>query len=536
MQADIFTLNETLFNQRLNEEELHYRDTDTLFWHICRHIIDERTLLLVNRAHPNLLSLASLKYMLEERMHEVCQICAERFDATDESTGIIIPSIIVPCCGKRVHIPCFERNLSIGSGRCPNCRVIWTQPRFSTYASSHQFPDALAYIKWIDWRKRIDDILLADPIRAIVLLITALRGELADIVKEYALNKLFELTNTYYMPYTNKMRQYGIVELLMQLINGSNSIQTLAISLLRRLVDIDAAYLTLTEATLLTAAEAKVAAAIEAAALAVAESERMAEINDSEESYQARAIANGYIFPVDLHGYSSWLDLRRNIMSTIRLIEHGTNHQEREAAVDALSHYGPAIISVYGSVVLCKRIQDNREHVNVRCKACIAIGTLLPADISIIAEELKETLDERTFEPDVIRALLFNVFDRLEPIELQNYFIYIVHYLSMDNDNDMLLQLAAWHVLSKLATFASISFIEAIRMQAIDLEQYHIDATLHMLHDQNVDVRVMALRTMRSFSEDILMELRQHRHEIVRQAAHNALDVQSMSDNDDEYI
>ena len=55
MPVNIQTLRETVFNPRLNQEELHYWDTDTVIRHVL-HFLDERTLVRVTQARMGLFS------------------------------------------------------------------------------------------------------------------------------------------------------------------------------------------------------------------------------------------------------------------------------------------------------------------------------------------------------------------------------------------------------------------------------------------------------------------------------------------------
>ena len=478
-KVDILTLNKHLIIPGLKEQfklkdKLQYKDTSTLISHICRYILDERSLMSIAKAHAGLLSVASLKEMLNERMTDQCQICLEGFDAVDEITGMIIPSMIVSCCGRRVHITCFKKCNS-----CPNCRAGWTPNQISNYVGSHRFADTFAYMTWIDWRKRIDNMLLSEPAHAIVPLICALRSEFEDSVKEYAINKLLGLTTE--MEYTVRMVNTGVVEPLLHLMHGGFAVQKAAISLLIRLSTIDASFVE----------ERDVIAA------------REIENPLTENWLRMCAEEDGYTLPL---GFSSWVELTNYAMSVAVAITDRV-WEVREAAVYRLSMLGPAMVSGQSNV-LCQRIRDRDEHRNVRRAACIVIGTMSAEDINYSVEEvLCQVLYDSHGEHgdlDVIRSLLLNVFARLDPIDLVCYVAAIVDWLCRGNVTSV--QSAAMHVLSKLPTFASLEYTDAIRMCAAELQQYNTDTAVQMLQDEDAGVRSMALCTLCELDPEMLQQ------------------------------
>lgn len=519
--VDILTLNKTLIIPGLKEQlkekdQLHYSDTSTLISHICHYVLDDRSLMSIAKAHAGLLSVASLKEMLNERKTDHCQICLEGFDAVDEFTGIILPSMIVSCCGRRAHINCFEKCKS-----CPNCRALWTPLQISNYVVSHRFADAFAYMTWIDWRERIEKMLLSEPARAIVPLIRALRSEFEDSVKEYAINKLIGLTTE--MAYTDRMVNNGVVEPLLHLMHGGFAVQKVAISLLIRLSTIDASFVE--ERDVIAATEIQNAQLTPARATAI--------VIDRENWLRMRAEEDGYTYPAGLPlGFSSWVELDNYAMSVAQGITD-PSWEVREAAVYRISMLGPAMVSNQSSL-LCHTIMDRNENSNVRRAACIVIGTMSAEDINYCVEAvLNEVLEDEhgeRGESDVIRSLLLNVFARLDAINLVCYVDNIVHWLCRGNIASV--QSAAMHVLSKLPTFASLVYTEAIRMCAAELQQYNTDTAVQMLQDEDAGVRSMALRILCELEPEVLEQyagavenMMQDRDASVRRMALRAADI-----------
>ena len=102
----------------------------------------------------------------------------------------------------------------------------------------------------------------------------------------------------------------------------------------------------------------------------------------------------------------------------------------------------------------------------------------------------------------MICALLLHVFARLEPTQLVCYVATIVYFLC--RGNVMSVQSAAMHVLSKLPTFASLRYTEAIHMYAAEIQQYSTDAAVQMLQDEDAGVRSMALCTLCELDPEVL--------------------------------
>ena len=424
--------------------------------------LDALQLFRVAGQRMGILRQASLEEMLDEKRRDDC-VCLDETDYPSEM-------IILPCCGKRYHRTCLGK---CRDNRCPNCRVECLGGRWVG------FPTWVSYFTWVDLRGRIDEILKIEPARAIAPLIHALRGESEDIVKAYAANKLFDLTRE--IDYIVCMVNGGVVEPLLQLMHGAYAVQVAAVSLLLRLSTIDASFV----------AERDLAAARE-----IDQSHRPIVV-DREDWLRMRAAEDGYTYPAGLNlGFSTWVELTSYAMAVAERITDD-EWEVREAAVYRLSILGPAMVSGQ-SPLLCQRIRDRDEHPNVRRAACIVIGTMSANDINYAVESvLYEVLEDGHGErdgPDVIRALLLHVFARLEPVQLVCYVVNIADWLCRGNVASV--QSAAMHVLSKLATFASLAYTEAICMRAAEINQYNTDAAVRMLHDEDAGVRSMALCTL----------------------------------------
>ena len=203
-------------------------------------------------------------------------------------------------------------------------------------------------------------------------------------------------------------------------------------------------------------------------------------------------------------GFSSWVELTNYAMSVAVAITDRV-WEVREAAVYRLSMLGPAMVS-HLSNVLCQRIRDQDEHPKVRRAACIVIGTMSAAEINysveaVLCEVLYDSHGERG-DLDVIRSLLLHVFARLDQIHLVCYVAAIVDWLCRGNVASV--QSAPMHVLSKLPTFASLEYTDAIRMCAAELQQYNTDTAVQMLQDRNAFVRRMALCVLCELDPDVL--------------------------------
>ena len=206
--VNIRTLRETAFAETLRDDlnlnfGYQYSPMSAVIEHICREV-DERTLFRLHEMRTGLFSVASLEFMLEARLRDMC-FCYNDEDGSE--------MIILPCCGKRYHTTCIDR-----CDKCPNCRK--EAPIVEVEGQRPQrewigFESRISYFTWVRWSGRIHRRLSIDPARAIFHLVQALRGPHSDKLKYDAVSMLSGRTSLY----SARMEDEGLRETLADLIH-----------------------------------------------------------------------------------------------------------------------------------------------------------------------------------------------------------------------------------------------------------------------------------------------------------------------------
>ena len=189
----------------LNEEPPVTKHQDRV-GRILRGMVNQKILRFGKRLG---LTEEEIENVFNTKLNKICGLCQEPVVPVEEST------IIVPCCGNRLHKKCFVQWTEF-AGTCMYCRKKCDPGLrgFETYAS---------YFSWVEWCNEMNMMLVSDyPAHAIAPLINALNSKRADTVKDYAAMQLFDLVaREYGEVYANKMvREHAVTFSLLKILSG----------------------------------------------------------------------------------------------------------------------------------------------------------------------------------------------------------------------------------------------------------------------------------------------------------------------------